>query len=62
MQNHGLEIHCDKIRADSATNNTLKYLTTYSAEMPNRPKYLGYLKKLSLGVRSPCEHTMNMGR
>ena len=39
------------------TQNTLKYITTYSADLPNRPKYSGYLKKkLSLGVRSLCHH------
>ena len=55
MQNHGLGIHIDKIWADSTTKNTLIYLKTYSADLPNWPKYLGYLKKkLSLGVRSPC--------
>jgi hypothetical protein len=37
MQNHGLGIHSDK--------NTLKYLKTYSADLPNQPKYLEYLKK-----------------
>ena len=36
MQNHGLGI---------ATQNTLKYLATYSADLPNWPQYLGYLKK-----------------
>ena len=35
MKNHGLEIHSDKIWADIATKNTLKYLTTYSADLPN---------------------------
>ena len=35
------------------TKNTLEYLTTYSADLPNWPKYLGCLKKISLGVRSP---------
>ena len=56
MQNHRLGIHSDKIWADSTTKNTLKYHTTASADLPNRLKYLGYLKKkLSLGVRSPCD-------
>ena len=44
--NHGLGIHSDKILADSSnTKNTLKYLTTYSAGLPNGPKYLEYLKR-----------------
>jgi hypothetical protein len=51
MQNNRLGIHSDKIWADSTTQNTLKYLTTYLA---NRPKYLGHSKKkLSLDVHSP---------
>ena len=35
-----------------------KYLKTFSADLPNRPKYLGFLikKKLSLGVHSPWLH------
>ena len=34
--------------------NILKYFKTYSADLPNRTKYLGCLKKkFSLGVRSP---------
>ena len=45
MQNHELGIHSDKIWAESTAKNTLKYLTTYSADLPNLPKYLGYLKK-----------------
>ena len=52
MKNHGLEIHSDKIWADIATKNTLKYLTTYSADLPNWPKYLGYLKKNKLSLVS----------
>ena len=52
MQNYGLELHFDKIWADSTTKNTLKYLTTYTFDLPYRPKYLGYLIiKISLGVR-----------
>ena len=39
------DTHGDKIWADSTTKNTLKYLKTYSAHLPNRSKYLGYLKK-----------------
>ena len=31
-------------RPCSTTQNTLKYLKTYSADLPNRPKYFGYLK------------------
>ena len=55
MQNHGLGIHSDKIWAASSTKNTLEHLKTYSADLPNRSKYLGYLKekKLSMGVRNP---------
>ena len=41
MQNHRLGIHNDKIRAKIP----LKYLSTYLADQPNLPKYLGYLKK-----------------
>ena len=33
--------------------NTLKCLPTYYGDLPNRPE-LGYLKKLSSAVRSPC--------
>ena len=46
-KNHGLGIHSDKTWADTSTKNTLKYITTYSADLPNRLKYLGYLKKTS---------------
>ena len=45
MQNHRLGIQSDKIWADSTTKNTTTYLTTYSTNLPNRRKYLGYLKK-----------------
>ena len=40
MHNYGLGIHSDNIWPDITTKNTLKYLTTYSADLPNR-KYLG---------------------
>jgi hypothetical protein len=40
--------------AESIPKNTLRYLTTYLADLLNRTKYLGYLKKISLGVHSPC--------
>ena len=44
MQNHGLGIH----------SIYQKYPKTYSADLPNRPKYLRYLKtKHSFGVRNP---------
>ena len=36
MQNHGLEIHSEKMWADITNQNTLKYLKTYSADLPNR--------------------------
>ena len=39
----------DKLWADSTTQNTLKYLTTYSANLPIQSKYLGYLKKNLIG-------------
>ena len=55
MQNHTLGIRFDKIRADSSSQNTLKYLTTYSADLPNLPKYLGYLKKSSHWVSVVCD-------
>ena len=45
MQNHQLGIQSDKIWENSTTQNTLKYLTTYCADPPNWPKYLGHLKK-----------------
>ena len=51
MQNHRLGIHSDKIWADSNTKITTKYHKTYSANLPNQHKYLGYLN-LPLGVRS----------
>ena len=35
----------DKIRANSTCQNTLRYLTIYSVDLPNLPKYLRYLKK-----------------
>ena len=41
MQNHGLGINSEKIWAESSTKNTLKYLTTYLANLPNRPNHLG---------------------
>ena len=31
----------------STTKNIVKHLTTYTADLPNQPKYLGYLKKNS---------------
>ena len=34
--------------------NTLKYLKTCSSDLPNRSKYLGYLKINLLCVRNPC--------
>ena len=45
MQNQWLGIHINKIWAYSTTPNPLKYLTTYSAALPNWPEYLEYLKK-----------------
>ena len=33
------------------TKNILKQLTTYSADLPNRPKYLEYLTHWVSGVR-----------
>ena len=53
LNNSKLQIHSDKIWADSSTQNTLKYLKTNSADLSDWPKYLRYLKKkISLGVRS----------
>ena len=49
MQNLRLGIQSDKIWADSTTQSTLKYLAIYSADMPNWPRYLGYLKKTLIG-------------
>jgi len=54
MQNYGLQIPSDKIWADSTIKNTLKYLKTFLADLPNRPKYLGYLKKSSHLVSVVC--------
>ena len=56
MQNHVKGIHSDKIWADIATKNALKYLTIYLANLPNRHTIWNIWKKnhLSLGVRSPC--------
>ena len=56
MQNNRLGIHSDKIGANSNIQITLKYLTTYSADLPNGPKYFWICvkQKLSLGIRSPC--------
>ena len=45
MQNQELGRHSDKIWADSTTQKTLRYLTIYSVDLPNLPKYLRYLKK-----------------
>ena len=42
-------MYIDKIWADCTTQITLTYLSTYLANLPNRPKYL---YELSLGV--PC--------
>ena len=55
MQNYKLGIHRDKIWADSTTKNTLKYLKSYSADLPNQPKYIGYFKKCSHWVSVVCE-------
>ena len=52
MQNHGPGIQSEKFWADCTSKNTPKYLTNYSADLPNWPKFLGYLKKLSLTFRS----------
>ena len=51
MQNHGLEIHIDKIWAwaVSTTQNTQQNLTTYTADLPKQPKYLEHLKKALIG-------------
>ena len=45
MQSQGLGIHSNKISEDSTTKNTLKYLKTYLAHLPNWSKYLRYLKE-----------------
>ena len=39
----------------STTKNTVKYLKTYSADLPNPPKYLGYLKKNFQWVYVVCD-------
>ena len=50
IQNLRLGIQSDKIWVDSsAQSSTLKYLTIYSADMPN---FGIILKKISLGVRN----------
>ena len=36
--------HSNKISDDSTSGNTLRYLTTYSADLPNQAKCLEYLK------------------
>jgi hypothetical protein len=56
MQNHGLEIHYDKIGADSATKNILNILQRILGSA-KKPKMFGiFKKKLSLDVRSPCTY------
>ena len=51
IQNHRLAIHSDKY---VNIKNTLKYLPTYLADLPNQSKYLDIIKKkLSLSV--PCQ-------
>jgi hypothetical protein len=45
MQNHGPGIQSDEIWADDTSKITPKYLKTYSADLPNHPTYLVYLKK-----------------
>ena len=48
MQNHGLGIHSVKFEHIVFTiKNTLKHLTTYSTDLPKRPKYLRYFKQKS---------------
>ena len=42
FENLAASLHSDNIWANSATKITLKFLTTCSADLPNRPKYLGY--------------------
>ena len=44
--------------ADNATQNTLKYITTYLANLPNWPKYLGYLNKSSHWASKLCALTL----
>ena len=50
LQNHGLGIHSDKICG--GTKNTAQ---SFSGDLPNWPKCLGYVSNISqtLGVRSP---------
>ena len=44
-----------KTGVSNVKSQTMKYIKINSADLTNRPKYLGYFfKKLSLGVRSPC--------
>ena len=51
MQNHRLGI---PNWADSTTKNTLKYLTNVGRSAQSAKIFGIFVKKLSLGVRSPC--------
>ena len=56
-----LRTHRDKSWVDSTTKNTLKYLTTYSADLPNQPKYLGCLKKALIVCPQSVELFIKIG-
>ena len=56
MKNQGLGRHSDKIfRSENYTKNTPNTTEYDSADLPNQPKYFGYVfeKTNLLGVRSP---------
>ena len=66
MQNHRLGGYTvTKFEQIVVPKNALKYyLKSYSADLPNAmhdgSKYLGFKKKLSLGVRSLCSEQKMM--
>ena len=45
MENHWLGIHSGTIWTVTTSKNNQKYIKTYSVDLPNWPKYLGYFKK-----------------
>ena len=47
------DVQCQNLRKVVLPEISLKYLTSYQADLSKWPKYLGFLKKLSFGVRSP---------
>ena len=55
MENMDKEyIHSTKMGADKSAENTLNAPKIFGPICLPKPKSMGFLKKISLGVRSPC--------